>query len=130
MQYTLFVSDHGHCYGSMRLMTQYSGNDIYCDLIIPKLIEIEVVYEDKQCIAIKHTKPYWPVHIVVTPKQHVDSLLDVSPEVLTHLMKVVKELSAKVVADNGSCRVLTNLGEYQDSKHLHIHISSGEPLRK
>jgi histidine triad (HIT) family protein len=25
--------------------------------------------------------------------------------------------------------VLTNLGEYQDSKHLHFHVNSGEPLR-
>jgi len=26
-------------------------------------------------------------------------------------------------------RILTNLGRYQDSKHLHFHINSGEPLR-
>jgi len=25
--------------------------------------------------------------------------------------------------------VLTNLGRYQDSKHLHFHVNSGDPLR-
>ncbi len=34
-----------------------------------------------------------------------------------------------VTKENGSCRVLTNLGDYQNSKHLHWHISSGEPLK-
>ena len=33
------------------------------------------------------------------------------------------------VAHPNSARILTNLGRYQDSKHLHFHISSGEPLR-
>ena len=29
-----------------------------------------------------------------------------------------------------ACRILTNLGEYQDSKHLHFHIASGDPYGK
>ena len=35
----------------------------------------------------------------------------------------------EVVREHGGCRVLTNLGGYQDSKHLHIHVSAGESLR-
>jgi histidine triad (HIT) family protein len=35
-----------------------------------------------------------------------------------------------VIAEQGACRVLTNLGDYQDSKHLHWHIISGEPRSK
>lgn len=42
---------------------------------------------------------------------------------------MIKKVAAMVTKENGSCRVLTNLGEYQDSKHLHWHIASGEPLR-
>jgi len=30
-----------------------------------------------------------------------------------------------VLDEHGACRVLTNLGKYQDSKHLHWHVSSG-----
>jgi histidine triad (HIT) family protein len=34
-----------------------------------------------------------------------------------------------VVAEHGACRVLTNLGRYQESKHLHFHVNSGEQSR-
>ena len=42
---------------------------------------------------------------------------------------VVREVAATVEAEHGKARVLTNLGDYQDSKHLHFHVNSGEPLR-
>ena len=35
----------------------------------------------------------------------------------------------QVTREHGACRVLTNLGRYQDSKHLHFHVNTGEPLR-
>ncbi|MEO8574469.1 MAG: HIT family hydrolase, partial [Pyrinomonadaceae bacterium] len=31
--------------------------------------------------------------------------------------------------EKGAARVMTNLGEYQDSKHLHFHVNSGERIR-
>ena len=34
-------------------------------------------------------------------------------------------MAATVEADIGAARVLTHLGAYQDSKHLHVHVSSG-----
>ena len=36
-------------------------------------------------------------------------------------MTVVRDVAAQVAAEHGECRVLTNLGGYQDSKHLHFH---------
>ena len=49
--------------------------------------------------------------------------------VLLEMIAVMKTLAAKVTAVHGAARILTNLGRYQDSKHLHFHINSGEPLR-
>ena len=43
-------------------------------------------------------------------------------------LDVIKEVARQVVAEHGACRVLTNLGAYQDSKHLHWHVSAGEVL--
>jgi histidine triad (HIT) family protein len=48
---------------------------------------------------------------------------------LIELLDVAKKVAAGVVDKNGAARVLTNLGEYQDSKHLHFHVSSGTQLR-
>lgn len=112
-------------------MNDYTGSDIYCDLIIPRKIEVKVVEETETVLAFYHTKPYWPVHIVVVPKHHIDSLLtlDIKADITTDLLLMVQKIAQAVKNDEGSCRVATNLGDYQDSKHLHIHISSGEPLR-
>jgi histidine triad (HIT) family protein len=41
---------------------------------------------------------------------------------------MARTVAAQVTAEHGAARVLTNLGGYQDSKHLHFHVSSGEPL--
>lgn len=110
-------------------MANYQGEDIYCDVIIPRKAEIEVVKETDKILAYRHIKPFWPVHVVVTPKQHILSLLELDNELALELLSVVKEVAKTVKEENGAARVLTNLGEYQDSKHLHIHVSSGDPLR-
>ncbi len=38
-------------------------------------------------------------------------------------------LAATVTAEHGAARILTNLGRYQDFKHQHFRVNSGEPLR-
>jgi len=108
----------------------YQGNDIYCDMIIPGKMTVEVIKETDTVIAFYHTQPFWPVHAVVTPKRHVASVLSLvdEPELTQELLAVIKEVSEMIVGQTGACRVVTNLGEYQDSKHVHFHLSSGEPL--
>ncbi len=109
-------------------MQPYSGNDIYCDLIIPQKLEVNIVAETDKILAFYHTKPHWEVHIVVTPKEHIASLLELTATSASELLDVVKEVSKRIKEEHGACRVLTNLGSYQDSKHLHIHISYGNVI--
>ena len=40
-------------------------------------------------------------------------------------MDVVRSVASDVEGEYGAARVLTNLGDYQDSKHLHFHVNSG-----
>src|SRR5206468_2743568 len=83
-------------------------------------------------LAFRHTRAVWPVHIVVVPKRHVPSLIDLgdTDEILLHkVLAVVRRVADQVMREYGACRVLTNLGRYQDSKHLHFHVNAGEPLR-
>jgi histidine triad (HIT) family protein len=44
-------------------------------------------------------------------------------------MDVAKQVARNILAEKGAVRVLTNLGDYQDSKHLHFHVYSGEKIR-
>ena len=106
-------------------------HDFYCDEVLSGRTPVIRVLETENVLAYYHTRPFWPVHIVVIPKRHIDSLLTLDPgdPRLAELIGVVQQVATRVVAEHGACRVLTNLGEYQESKHLHWHVCSGEPLR-
>lgn len=107
-------------------------SDYYCDEVLSGRTPVEVVQETERVLAYHHTRPFWPVHIVVVPKRHVPSLVDLGDEdgeaLLTEVLAVVRQVAADVDAERGAARVLTNLGAYQDSKHLHFHVNWGEPL--
>ncbi|MEP7343157.1 MAG: HIT domain-containing protein [Acidobacteriota bacterium] len=106
--------------------------DFYCEEALSGRTPINKVFETDNVLAFHHTRPFWPVHIVVIPKRHVGSLLTLETEdneLLIELFAAIKQIAAEVVAEYGGARVLTNLGKYQDSKHLHFHINHGDPLR-
>lgn len=108
------------------------SEDFYCDEAISGRTPVVVVRETADVLAFHHTCPAWPLHIVVVPKVHVPSLTNLAEhplELVHRVLAVVREIAGEVEAEYGACRVLTNLGRYQDSKHLHFHINYGEPLR-
>ena len=107
---------------------EYHGEDFYCDVALKGVVPLTKEYESEQVLAYHHTRPFWPVHIVVIPKRHISSLLTLEESddaLLLELLRVVREVARQVLEEQGACRVLTNLGKYQDSKHLHWHVSSG-----
>ena len=111
----------------------YSGDDFYCDVALKGLVELRKEYESEAVLAFHHTRPFWPIHIVVIPKKHIaslTSLTETEKPILDEMIEVIKKLARKIEVEQGAARVLTNLGQYQDSKHLHIHVSSGEPLHR
>ncbi|WP_405100426.1 HIT family protein [Oceanobacillus sp. FSL H7-0719] len=107
-------------------------NDFYCDQVLSGKTQVKKVFETENVLAYYHANPYWPVHIVAIPKKHISSLITLEEsenDLLLELFEVIKKAANKVTEENGACRVLTNLGDYQDSKHLHWHIVFGEKLR-
>ncbi len=112
--------------------SDYTGDDFYCDLAIPRRVPIEIVEEDDLVLAYHHTRPFWQVHVVVVPKRHISSLATVSEEDeadVRALLSVVQRIAREMEVEHGAAAVLTNLGRYQDSKHLHVHVHSGSQLR-
>ncbi|MGD6804249.1 HIT domain-containing protein [Rossellomorea aquimaris] len=106
-------------------------SDFYCEEVLSGRTPVEKVAETEDVLAYHHTKPFYPVHIVAIPKKHIASLTEIEENdhsILLELMTVIKEIAAQVLDEHKSCKVITNLGKYQDSKHLHWHIVSGEPL--
>lgn len=108
------------------------SEDFYCAEVLSGNTVVERMFETANVLAFHHTRPFWPVHLVVIPKQHIASLLGLEPyhdALLLEMLAVVRQVAERVVADHGGCRVVTNLGKYQDSKHLHWHIGAGQPLQ-
>ena len=105
------------------------SEDFYCDEVLSGQTQVDKLIETEHVLAYHHTRPFWETHIVIVPKTHIDSLLTVDNETLAELLEVVKIVASQVVAEKGGARVLTNLGEYQDSKHLHFHVNSGKQIR-
>lgn len=106
----------------------YAGDDFYCDVAIPDVSALDVVFDDEHVLAFHHTRPFWQTHIVVVPKKHIASLTTVTREnaqLMEQLFAVVQSIARDLEESTGAAAVLTNLGRYQDSKHLHVHVHSG-----
>ena len=106
----------------------YAGDDFYCDVAIPNAKDLDVVVDDEHVLAFHHTRPFWQTHIVVVPKRHIASLTEVTEKdayVMRRLFAVLQSVANDVERRTGAAAVLTNLGRYQDSKHLHVHVHSG-----
>jgi histidine triad (HIT) family protein len=109
------------------------ASDFYCDEALSGRTPVQIVTETADVLAFHHTRPHWTVHIVVVPKVHIPSLTDLGGhgvELVHRVLDVVREVAAHVERQHGACRVVTNLGAYQDSKHLHFHVGSGEILKR
>ena len=107
--------------------------DFYCEQVLSGKITVETVLETDNVLAYRHTRPFWETHIVVIPKRHISSLLTLEKShepLLLELFDVIRNVAAQVTEEKGAARVLTNVGNYQESKHLHFHINSGMQIRQ
>ncbi|MFJ8210641.1 HIT domain-containing protein [Streptomyces sp. NPDC096033] len=107
------------------MSTDVTVSDFYCHKVLTGQVEIRQVMETERVLAFHHTNPSYPVHIVVIPKEHVPSLIDLGgagPDLLAEVVGVVRDVAAQVEAERGACSVVTNLGLYQESKHMHWHV--------
>lgn len=107
-------------------------DDFYCDEVLSGKTPVNKVLETENVLAYHHTRPFWKVHIVVIPKKHISSLISLEESdnsLLIEIFGVIKRIASQIVTEHDACRVLTNLGSYQESKHLHWHINTGKQLR-
>ena len=107
-------------------------SDFYCEQVLSGKTRVEKILETDNVLAYYHTKPFYETHIVVIPKRHISSLLTLEKadeEIFLELFSIIRQVAARVVTEKGAARVLTNLGKYQESKHLHFHVYSGAQIR-
>ncbi len=86
-------------------------------------------YEDDEILAFHDIHPAAPVHLLVIPKVHIDSLITAGPgheALFGKLIDLAPRLAKEQGCDNGF-RVVINNGPDggQEVNHLHMHILGG-----
>ncbi len=106
-------------------------NDIYCQEIIPGKIKVDIIFETELVMAFHHTHPYWEHHVVIIPKKHIASLSSyINNEALNKdFFNAITSITKLFEDQYGGCRISSNVGNYQTSKHLHWYVYSGKRLR-
>lgn len=108
------------------------NNCIFCK-IINKEIPSTIVYEDDKILAFRDINPVAPVHILVIPKKHIESVIELNEEdekVVGEIYRVINKIAKQENIDKKGFRVVVNCGEDggQEVKHLHFHIIGGKKL--
>ena len=100
---------------------------IFCK-IINKEIPASVVYEDDDFLAFKDINPIDKVHILIIPKNHIESLIQCDEKNELMLGKMLL-LGKKIAQDQGlkGYRTMINSGAEgaQEVFHIHFHIYGG-----
>jgi histidine triad (HIT) family protein len=102
-----------------------SSQCTFCDLIQGSA-EVSVCHEDADSIAFMDIQPVNSGHVLVVPRAHYNSLLDVPPEIGLHLFQVTMRLAGAIRRVTGcdDMNIVVNSGAAagQDEPHYHVHI--------
>lgn len=97
----------------------------FCDLI-HGAAEVSICHEDSDAIAFMDIQPVNNGHVLVVPRAHYESLLDVPQELGLHLFRVTMQLANAVSKVTGcnDLNIIVNSGDAagQDEPHYHVHI--------
>lgn len=107
-------------------------NCLFCK-IIKKEIPSTIVYEDEEVLAFRDINPVAPVHVLVIPKKHISSLIDLEPEdeaIVGKIYTIINKIAKQENIFESGFRVIVNCGEDggQEVKHLHFHLIGGKKL--
>lgn len=102
---------------------------IFCK-IINKEIPVEFLYEDDLVVAFKDTKPIVPVHVLIIPKKHIESVADMKAmdEVLAgRLVMVAKKVAEQLETSEDGYKLLLRVRPDggQEVPHIHLHLLGG-----
>lgn len=105
---------------------------IFCK-IIKKEIPSKIVYEDDEILAFHDVNPVAPVHILIIPKKHIETLVDLKAEdeiLIGKIYSIINKIAEQEGISEKGFRVIVNCKEDggQEVKHLHFHLIGGKKL--
>jgi len=99
---------------------------IFCK-IIKNEIDADFLYEDEKCVAFRDINPKSATHILIVPKKHIPSIIDMADEDSDLIGELVKT-ARNIAADLGlrGYKLQFNVGKDggQEIFHIHLHLMS------
>jgi histidine triad (HIT) family protein len=110
----------------------YDSSCIFCK-IAAREIPSDVVHESDRIIGFRDTNPQAPTHILLIPKEHIESLPDLRDEhgaLLSDMMQAASHLAKADGIDATGWRMVGNVGPDagQSVFHLHFHLLGGRKM--
>jgi len=106
---------------------------IFCK-IVEGQIPAKIVHQDDLCVAFEDINPVAPTHLLVVPRRHIATALDLVPSdaaMVGHLHQVAARLAReRRIAESGFRTVMNcNAGAGQSVFHIHLHVLGGRPMQ-
>ena len=103
---------------------------LFCKIVKGE-IPSEKVYEDEEILAFKDINPATPIHILVIPKKHIDSLAQIENQdeaLLGKMHTVINKIAKEQGVLEKGYRLIVNCGKDsgQEVMHLHFHLLAGQ----
>lgn len=109
-----------------------SQDCIFCRIVAGELPSQEVASSERT-YAFRDIDPAMPTHVLVVPREHVESADTVTAahgDLLAEMMETAQRVArSEGVADRGY-RLVFNVGEEAQNSvpHLHLHLLGGRPM--
>ncbi len=105
---------------------------IFCK-IAAGVIPTERIYENDDVLAFPDISPVAPVHILIIPKKHYATTMDMAdeaPELIGAMFRASNEVARIKNVDRSGFRLIlnTNADGGQEVFHVHMHLLGGEPI--
>ncbi len=105
---------------------------LFCKVIAGKTPG-DLVHQDERCVVIRDINPQAPMHVLVIPREHLESLDEAAQTdepVLGHLLRVGARVANEQGHGESGYRTVINTGAGagQSVFHLHVHVLAGRPL--
>lgn len=112
---------------------EYMAGCVFCK-IANKEMDADIVYEDQHLVVFKDLKPASPVHLLIIPKKHYPSLLELNGDSF-EIIGRINAAAVRIARDMGFAekgfRLVCNCGwdGGQVVNHLHYHLLAGRELQ-
>lgn len=105
---------------------------IFCEIAAGR-IPSQIVYSSPDVTAFRDINPQAPVHLLIIPNRHIESIADVGAgdgRLLGRLIEVANRLAIQEAVAETGYRLVINKGQHggQTVPHLHVHLLGGRPM--